>query len=65
MVQTRFQRVLVLVVVYLVFTAISGVFIGRKMYAEHKREQGFQAEYGADWQTQYDKRFGPDSLQHA
>jgi hypothetical protein len=46
---------------------IPGIFImlGSVIYGEHSMQKTFQTQYGADWQEQYAKRFGPDGLERS
>lgn len=57
-------RSLLLGLVLVVFVGVTG-FVLHRIYKEHQTEAQFQQEFGNDWMTHYDQRYGPGSIQLA
>ena len=58
-------RLTLLISFTVIFIVLNIVVVGGMIYKQRKLEQGFQQMYGDDWKEQYDKRYGPDSLDRA
>jgi hypothetical protein len=58
-------RMFILAGIFVLIPLAAFTGIGLGIYKEYRTQSVFRDKYGADWQAQYEQKYGPGSLQKA